>query len=91
MEIPTDQVQIFLSRVESIRAHEALYHIRDLQLGGGFMKQEDSRPVMRELEQQQKALFVGSDVMEKKKEAMLNNLLATGLPIGHLLPPNMNM
>ena len=86
-----DQVQVFLSRIEAIRAHEALYHIRDLQLGGGFMKEKDSRPVMRELEQQQKALFVGVDAMEKKKEAMLSNLLATGLPIGHLLPPNMKM
>ena len=86
-----DQVQVFLSRIESIRAHEALYHIRDLQLGSGFMKEKDSRPVMRELEQQQKTLFVGVDAMEKKKEAMLSNLLSTGLPIGHLLPPNMKM
>ena len=85
--IPLDQLQVFLSRTEAIKAHESLTLIKDLQTGGGWMKEDDYRQVTRELQESQKILFVGAVDVEKKRARHVGILLDSGLPIGHLVGP----
>lgn len=85
--IPIDQLQVFLSRIEALQAHESLNLIKDLQTGGGWMKEKDYRDVTRELQERQKSLFAGAVDMQQKKERHLGILLSSGLPIGHLMGP----
>lgn len=88
-EIPMDQLQVYLSRIEALSAHESLQAIRNAQLGSGFMDKKDSKPIIKELEEQQRILFVGAEDLEKRKAAMIQNLMSLGLPLegARGLPP----
>lgn len=86
--IPFDQLQVFLSRIDALRANESLDLIQNLQAGGGFIDKKDFRNITKELQDRQKVLFVGQDAIEKKKTRYMNILAQSGLPISHLLPPS---
>ena len=79
--MPLNQVQVFLSKIEPIRADESLLIIRNNQLGSGFMDSKDSKPAIRELEDQQRKLFVGYEAMEQRRAEMVRTLMASGLPL----------
>ena len=90
MEIPLDQIQVFLSRIESVQAFESLNNVRDMQLGFGLMEKRDSSTTINQLKEAQKTLFVGSDLVEKKRLRHMQTLAAIGLPIDHLMPATMS-
>ena len=91
--IPLDQLQVFMSCIEAIQAHESLNMIQNLQLGGGFVDKKDFRKATKSLEMKQKELFVdfGKNDSLAAKSAKYRNIIdsfQSGLPIGHLVSPS---
>ena len=88
MLMPLDQLQVFLSRIEPIQAHESLVDIRNNQLGG-FVEKKDFRRATRELEKRQRSLFESQQTSPSEiKRTQFNQIIQgfqSGAPIGHLV------